>query len=445
MVRDLISYRKELAGHACARTFERCCANRAKRVYYSSNMAKYNLLAFAMAFFLASCISDEPMNTECDIEQVSLHLDVPTQMFYHDYDTLQIVPSATDSIRFTTRSYVQIGQLPLSLRVTDKSKAYLVGQDGVETVFRNGTLVDFSAGKSAQVRVVSEDGVWSRLYRISVVNDMPSEGDMTFDFAEYRLDESGKYYVWPVTDPAMAGAFYDAEWKNGNPGFKLSKQSAKPMEYPTIPVADGGPDGGNCIKLETMDTGPFGNMVGMRIASGSLFNGSFDVGYALKNARKATLFGCPFRHKPERLVCWLKFEQGGAFQDKAGQKVEGVVDEPDAYAVVYRNQDEEGHRVQLDGDDVLSSPYIVGMARLSHHKNADGTDQLSDQPIHGLNATWQCADLPVVYTEELDPELLANNGYNLVIGFASSWQGAYFQGAVGTKLFVANVSLVCEH
>lgn len=383
------------------------------------------------------------MNTECDIEQASLHLSDPGQMFYHDYDTLQVVASAADSIRFTARSHARIGQLPLTLRITDKAKAYVVGQNGSETLFRNGMDVDFSGGQVIQVKVVSEDGVWNRLYRISVVNDVPSEGDMDFDFSEYRLDASGKYYVWPVTDPAMAGAFYDAEWKNGNPGYRLSKKSAKPMEYPTTPVEGGGPDGQDCVKLETMDTGAFGKMVDMRIASGSMFNGSFDVGSALTNARKATLFGCPFRHKPERLICWLKFEQGRYFQNKEAVEVPGVVDEPDAYAVVYRNQDEEGHRVQLDGDDVLSSPYIVGMARLAHHKNPDGSDQLSDQPIHGLNADWQRVELPVTYTEELDPVLLANNGYSLVIGFASSWQGAYFQGAVGAKLFIANVSLVC--
>lgn len=412
-------------------------------------MAKYNFMAFAVALSLASCISDEPMNTECDIEQVSLHLDAPTQMFYHDYDTLQSVSSASDNIRFIMRSYVQVGQYPVTLRITDRAQAYLVADDGSETLFRNGSLVDFSHGRVAQFRVVSEDGAWSRRYQLSVVNDVPSEGDMTFDFSEYNLETrgkgKGKYYVWPVTDPAMTGAFYDAEWKNGNPGFNLSKGSAKPLEYPTIPVPEGGPEGGPCIKLETMDTGAFGNMVKMKIASGSMFNGSFDVDMALKDARKATLFGCPFRHKPERLICWLKFEAGNMFQDKEGKAVEGVIDEPDAYAVVYRNQDEEGHRVQLNGNDVLSSPYIVGMGRLQHHKNADGSDQLSDQPLHGLNADWQRVELPVEYTADIDPDILANNGYSLVIGFASSWQGAYFQGAVGTKLYVADVQLVCEH
>lgn len=407
-------------------------------------MAKYSLMALAVALSLASCISDEPMNTECDIEQVSLHLDVPTQMFYHDYDTLKSVSSATDNIRYVMRSYVQVGQYPVTLRITDRAQAYLVADDGSVTLFRNGTVLDFSHGRTVQFRVVSEDGAWSRNYQLAVVNDVPSEGDMSFDFSECQLDAKGKYYVWPVTDPAVASVFYDAEWKNGNPGFNLSRPSAKPLDYPTVPVANGGPDGGSCIKLETMDTGPFGKMVDMRIASGSMFNGSFDVDNALKNARKATLFGCPFRHKPERLICWLKFEAGGTFQNKQGKPVEGVIDEPDAYAVVYRNQDEQGHRVQLDGDDVLSSPYIVGKGRLAHHLNADGSDQLSNEPLHGLNGEWQRVELPVEYTSELDPELLANNGYSLVIGFASSWQGAYFQGAVGTKLYVAGVQLVCE-
>jgi len=419
-------------------------------------MRIFHLLPLAAVCALASCISEEPMNTECDIEQVMVHLDDPSGMFYHDYDTLQTVSSTEDSIRFLVRSYARPGKMPLSLRVTDRAVPYLVAEDGSETPHRNGALVDFSGGKSVKVRVVSEDRHWSRLYSISMVNDVPSEGDMLLDFNNYALDASGKYYVWTVTDKnALNGLFgaSDPTWKNGNPGYRLSASSAKPMDYPSVPVVGGGPDGSACLKLETKSTGAFGNMVNMRMAAGSMFVGEFDVANALKDALKATRFGRPFKHKPVRFSCWLKFEAGESpYQDRQGKPVEGVVDEPDAYIVVYRNQDEEGHEVQLDGNDVLTSPHIVGVARLPHHyKNPDATlpyngggDLESGDPIHGVTGEWREYVMDVQYHKEVDPEILANNGYSMVIGFACSWQGAYFRGSLGTRMYVDNVRVVCE-
>ena len=92
--------------------------------------------------------------------------------------------------------------------------------------------------------------------------------------------------------------------------------------------------------------------------------------------------------------------------------------------------------------------YIVGMARLPHHTylDEDGVrrDQLGSDPIHGLTSEWQKVEMDVEYTEELDPEILANKGYSLAIGFACSWQGAYFKGSIGNKLYIDNVSVICE-
>ncbi len=209
-------------------------------------------------------------------------------------------------------------------------------------------------------------------------------------------------------------------------------------------MAGGGPDGSACVKLETCDTGPFGKMVNMRLASGSMFNGIFDVGNALTDALKATQFGTPFLHKPVMLRVWLRFEPGSVFQDRDGNVVEGVIDEPDVYVVLYRNEDAEGNRVQLDGNDVLSSPYIIGLGRLPHHYNADGTDQLSANPIHGLTNEWQEVTIPVNYKSEPDPVILQNKGYSLIIGFASSWGGAHFKGAIGSKYYIDNAQLFCE-
>lgn len=403
-------------------------------------MNKTSLVALtAVPILLASCIPAEDPNTECDIEAISLHLESPTDIFYHDYDTMQTVISTETDIEFTIRSYANVQSIPTTLRITEGATAYIKSADGTDVLFLNGSAVDFSNEKVQRFHIVSEDKAWSRDYTISVVHEAPSEGNLFFDFESYALDASGKYYVWDAPE-----VFTDGQWKNGNPGFKISKSSAKPLEYPSTPVANGGPDGSACIKLETCDTGPFGKMVNMRIASGSLFNGIFDVGNALTDALKATQFGTPYLHKPVMLRAWLSYEPGSVFQERNGNPVEGVIDEPDVYVVFYRNEDAEGNKVQLDGNDVLSSPYIVGLGRLPHNYNADGTDQLSANPIHGLTNQWQEVTIPVEYRAELDANILQNKGYSLIIGFASSWGGAHFKGAIGSKFLIDNVQLFCE-
>ncbi len=405
---------------------------------------------------MASCFGDEPLNAECDIEAVSVHLDDPESVFYHEYDTLITVSSVSDSIGFLARSKATVGSLPLTIRATEGATVRIIGESGEAEAFVNGTEVDFSDGRVQRFIVTSEDGVWSREYRICVEKDKSSAAaglTLTFNFnGNYALsddtkteDDKGCYYIWTETDEDNVNNLFGSEsWKCGNPGFKLSKSSAKPMEYPSVPVREGGPDGSDCVKLETMDTGSFGKMVNMLIASGSLFTGYFDVANALKDARKATQFGLPFKHKPLSMTVWLRCEMGDTYQDKAGDAVSGVVDEPDAYIILYRNQDEDGNQVLLDGDDVLTSPYIVGLGRLPHNYAADGSDLVGNSPIHGVTSEWQEFTLEVEYTDEIDQNLLESNGYSLVIGFASSWQGAYFTGAVGSKLWIDNVTVTCE-
>ena len=69
-------------------------------------------------------------------------------------------------------------------------------------------------------------------------------------------------------------------------------------DYPTFQIANG--KNGKCLSLVTRSTGFFGGLVGMPIAAGNLFIGSFDVNNAMSNPLQATKFGLPFRHVPER-------------------------------------------------------------------------------------------------------------------------------------------------
>ena len=397
------------------------------------------LLLVSGTLFLASCIQKELPNTECDIEAISLHVDRPLDFFYHDYDTMRTVLSTETNIIFNVRSYAEVHSIPTTIRITEGATAYLLAEYGTYVPFVNGSSLDYTDDRLQEFRIVSEDKAWSRDYIVYIAHDKPSEGNLNIGFERYYLDATGKYYIWDAPD-----IFTDGQWKNGNPGFKISKSSAKPMDYPSTPVVGGGPDGSDCVKLETCDTGPFGRMVDMRLASGSMFNGIFDVSNALKDPLKATMFGSPFTHKPVQLRIWVRWEPGSTYQNRAGNPVEGIIDEPDVYVVLYRNEDEYGNKVQPDGNDMLTNPYIVGKGRLPHNFDAEGKDLPGDHPIHGLTNEWQEVIIPIEYTTELDAELLKNKGYSIIISIASSWQGGFFEGAIGSKLFIDNLQILCE-
>lgn len=392
-------------------------------------MKKFLLPSLALlGMLMGSCIGDEPLNAECDIEEVSLTMADAESVFYHEYDTLQVVSSAVDSVGFLIRYDKNVGELPLNLKLTPGAKPYIM-ENGEYVPFKQGSLVDFSNEQVRQFRIVSQDGRWARLYRINIVHDQAPEREhlfmnITFDY--FELNSTGKYHVWYGVEENSIS--YD-QWATGNPGFNLSKSSAKVEEYPTLGVQTGGVDGGPYLKLETRDTGAFGRMVNMRLAAGNLFIGTFDVANALKDAMAATRFGLPFKHKPVKVSGWYKFKAGERFQDRKGNAVDRI-DQPDIYCVMYRNQDADGNQVLLYGDDVLTSPAIVGLARITGVVETD---------------EWTSFEMSLNYTTELDSELLENNGYSMTISFASSIEGASFEGAPGSVFCVDNVTIECEY
>lgn len=367
-----------------------------------------------------SCIKDEPLNSECDIEICKVHHDTPDAIFYTVSDTLQGVSSADTVITFFTRSNIRPEDLS-EVRVT------FALTPGATITPANGSVQDFSQGDVVYT-VKSEDNLWHRVYRVRFVP--MAILNPVFDFETVELEQpKERYYSWYAYDQ---DGMRQELWATGNSGFALSRSSAKPNEYPSVAIEHGLV--GKGVKLETCNTGPFGVMVNMRIAAGNLFLGSFDTQNALKDAMKATQFGVPINRKPVRFTGYYKFQPGETFQDRYGIEVPGWVDAPDAYAVLYKNTDESGRPVTLYGDDVLTHPNIVALARVSDFKVTGITD----------DDVWEHFDLPLEYKYDLDPDLLRNFGYSLAVVFTSSIEGANFCGAVGSTLLVDESSIIYE-
>lgn len=389
----------------------------------------FSLIAVvAFATTLTSCFKDEALNNECDIEKAWIQVDNPDAVFFQpsNAELPDIESTKTDLIFPDLRPNSDVTALPVYFKITD----------GATITPENGSVQNFADGPVTYV-VTSEDGQYNRTYRVFIKAtdagttpdpgnpDKPEEqlGYVHYDFENYFLDPaSSKFYVWSDYENG-------SNWATGNPGFKIAKGSAKPDQYPSTPLAEGYDGAG--VKLVTSDTGPFGVVVNMRIAAGNLFTGVFDSKSATKAPLKATHFGegsyNQINYRPVTLAGYYQYTPGEVFTDKAGKEVAGRIDQGDIYAVVFRNVDSEGKSFYLTGDNVLTSPQIVALARVPNVVKTEGG--------------WQNFSVDFNYSGELDPAILANYGYSMAVVFTSSIEGAAFQGAVGSTLLIDKVSI----
>ena len=379
----------------------------------------------ALPLMFSSCIKDEPLGMECDIEEAFIHADDPQAMFFQPSDSLTRVIATQTTINFSPlRPGADLTQMAPQFRITP----------GATISPASGSVHDFSQG-AVVYTVTSEDGQWHRTYNVNITAMEPEIPEaktdtMRYDFENFFLEEKAqKYYVW--SDILDNGNRAD-NWATGNAGFAIAKKKATPEEYPTTPLAQG--FDGNGVKLTTCSTGSFGVMMNMRIAAGNLFTGVFESTIATKTPLLATHFGDGASNKlnvkPVSFSGYYQYAPGDEFMDKNGKAVEGRIDEGDIYAVVFKNTDDQGNAFYLTGDNVKTSPQIIGKA-------------LSGRITRTENG-WQFFDIPFEYTTEPDPQVLANYGYSIAIVFTSSCEGAHFEGAIDSTLLIDKVKVAYE-
>jgi len=157
--------------------------------------------------------------------------------------------------------------------------------------------------------------------------------------------------------------------------------------------------------------------------------GKFNIGYVLTNPLLATEFGTPIDKVPVRVTGYYKYRPGKEFTNAAMEIDPSRTDEADAYAVFFRNSNEEGKEVKLHGDDVLSSPYIVRKARVA-----------------SLPATDEWTRFEMFFEgDDADEKLLKSGGYYMTLVFSSSKEGANFEGAIGSTLYIDEVEISFEN
>ena len=370
----------------------------------------------ALALLNASCFGSEPDGCEADIETATLHVLDPESFFFQLTDSAQVVFSTDSVITFAVRGDAD---------VTALSPVFTLSP-GATVTPASGSTHDFSCGPVVYT-VTSQDGKWQRHYRVSIVPTLVTVTDtLRYDFEHYELEPANKrYYQWlnVLPDGSLGN-----DWATANAGYRISMSTAAPMDYPTTPLEQG--FDGAAVCLTTCDTGPFGRMANKRLAAGNMFLGTFDIRIAMSDHLHATRFGIPFTDRPDRFTGYYTFEPGPTVQDFYGNPIVGRTDSADVYAVFYRNHDADGNEVVLYGDNILSSNLIVAVAEMEY---VAPTSQ------------WTAWDLKFKYREEVDEQLLANRGYSLAIVFSSSSAGGDFIGAIGSRLCVDKVRLICTH
>jgi hypothetical protein len=357
---------------------------------------------FCMALLpLSSCIQDEALNTECDIEVATLNSNrlIGAPVVENDRVVFRVKPS------------LDLTALAPEFSLTE----------GATIEPASGTMRDFTSPQT--YTVTSQDRKWSKIYTVTFIQTEPKT---KYSFEHYEI--TGKYYDFyelEVTPNASTGENDTIKdyWASGNKAFVIGTKD--PNTFPTSVEENGVM--GSAVHLETKSASKWGAQLGMPIAAGNLFLGSFNSAVAIMTPRKATQFGIPFSRIPSRLKGWYKYTPGTTVTDAQNNVVEGRSDSLDIYAVFYESPLPD--KPTLDGDNVLTDESIVALARLSDKSAKENFTQF---------------DIPFVFRKEIDTEKLANSEYNLAIVFSSSIDGAYFIGAVGSTLIVDEVQLVCE-
>ena len=246
-----------------------------------------------------------------------------------------------------------------------------------------------------------------------------------FSFENYETIELNGNYYHEFYEVDQSGTHHHV-WASGNPGAILIKYNSKAEEQPTYSTPNGYAGRGVC--LNTQDAGQLGQIFGKPIAAGNLFIGRFILENVLLDALKATEFGRPIDRVPVRVTGYYKYKPGPVFTDKDMKEYADRTDEASIYAVFYRNKDSEGKDVYLYGDDVLSSPYIVKKA-----------------VVAALPPTNEWTRFEMFFEgNEPDDDILDAQGYSLTLVFSSSKEGASFEGAVGSELYIDEVEMSFE-
>lgn len=349
---------------------------------------KILLLFISVLPLFSSCIKDEPLNKEADIESFSL----PDSILVNSVISNNKVTLIIKNTNFNKKLAPQITVTP-----------------GATITPASGDTVDFT--NDVTYTVVSEDKQYTKVYTVSVTSSL----SLKFDFEDWFME--GGLWKYP--------ALTDDMWSSANQGIMTAKLGKVDL-YPTRSTTDCF-SGKYAALLETQRGGTFLVAGYVPIFSGSLFRGDFKLNMA--SPPQSALFGQIHPKesgKPIKMTGYYKYTPGDTLINRQGI-VPDKTDEFSIYAVVYKvKKGNEGLSEYLNGENILTSDKVISKAILEDRSP---------------KAQFTKFELPFVYTEDMNYDLY---NYKLAIVFASSKNGDFYEGAVGSTLIVDDVEVVCN-
>ncbi|MDR0824573.1 MAG: PCMD domain-containing protein [Prevotella sp.] len=358
---------------------------------------------FASAILLlgiTSCIKDEALNMEADIIDMTVVSDAFITRAITENTIQLVITEAADYSNITPIIEVS---------------------PGATVQPESGVAQDFSNGKQVKYRVTSQDGKYVKEYTVSII----PKTTLKHTFEDWTTSGVGK-----AAHPILS----DLLWSNANSGIGvLVLLGLKIDQFPTDKTTDC-VEGNYGVALQTIK----GTTVGASnypIFAGSLFRGKFTAN--MSNPLKSLKLGQAHtieNGKPILFNGYYKYKPGDVFTGSNGEVIPNRTDSMSMYATLFKvTKGASADAEYLDGETILTSDRVVATAKWA----LDAKDMVETPAINGFTRF----SIPFKYKEDLN---FAANDYRLTIVFSSSKDGNEYQGAVGSKLIVDNVEIICD-
>ena len=369
---------------------------------------------------LSSCIKDEALNVEADITSATID----------GAKELLIVEPKVEKNQIVFR-LIEEPKVEAASEGDNDEVSYLFAPEftlskGATISPASGTARDFT--EPQKYVVTAENGVVTKEYTVSFIVDKGILLNYSFENADIIKTEgyAGEYHQFFTL---LGNGSKKTDWSSANEGFnfliRLNSsivEEVKPSVYPTVQVEDGYK--GKGVMLQTNSTGALGAMFGSPLAAGNLFLGDFDVSMVMQSL-KTTKFGQPYTYTtaPAAVKGYFKYQAGDEFVvNNEPSSLEE--DAWDAYAILFEKSDKDNF---LTGDHNFEDSRMVSVAKLDDAKRVE-TDKWTEFELRFENVAGKSFD--------------ADKEYMFTIVFSSSKEGAFFNGAVGSKLWIDEVEIV---
>lgn len=359
--------------------------------------------------FVAVCIAS--LFTSCDEDDVIRSSEANITSFTFDTTVAAnaavlsqpVIDEANATITFKAEEDGDVSALVPTIEVSA----------GATVTPASGSTVSFTSG-SATFTVVAEDGT-SKTYTVSC-----SMGSLIqYDFETWATPEGAVYPE--VVNPEGWATCNDAVALIKNLG--ILGGITYTGEYPVRQTTDAH-SGSTAAMLESVDT-QGGNIFGQtipKVTAGSMFLGTFNAFAAMTDPMATTEFGILYDKKPVKVSGYYKYTPGAEFYNAAGEL---QADQKDACAISAVLYEVESEDETLDGSTIYTSDKIVAMASFSSGETV---------------AEYTPFELNLEYVKDYD----ASKTYKFAVIFSASADGAAYNAAVGSTLYIDDVTIENE-